>query len=61
MRRRFLIAVPLLMSGGLALAADVDCRNPLDQASMNVCAERDFKVSDRKLNETYRALSAKTS
>jgi uncharacterized protein YecT (DUF1311 family) len=61
MRRRFLIAVPLLISGGLALAADVDCRNPLDQASMNICADRDFKVADRKLNETYRALSAKTS
>jgi uncharacterized protein YecT (DUF1311 family) len=61
MHQRLLFATLLLLSNSATLAADIDCKNPADQTSMNICADRDFKAADKKLNETYRALSAKTS
>ena len=63
MRRPLLLALAVapLMASGLAHAADVDCKNPADQTSMNICADRDLKAANGKLNETWRALLDKTS
>ncbi|MGF6756170.1 uncharacterized protein YecT (DUF1311 family) [Paraburkholderia sp. GAS42] len=61
MHRHCLAAIVLLFTSASAVAADIDCKNPMNQASMNMCASRDFKASDKKLNETYRALSTKSS
>ncbi len=55
-----LLLFSLLASHG-ALAQDIDCDNALDQASMNFCADRDFKAFDEKLNETYVALEKNVS
>ena len=63
MRRHLLLALAMtpLMASGLARAADVDCKNPVDQTSMNICANRDLQAANGKLNETWRALFDKTS
>ena len=47
----------LLLFVGGASAADVNCKDPVDQMSMNICAGRDYKSSDKKLNTAYQALS----
>jgi uncharacterized protein YecT (DUF1311 family) len=39
-----------------AFAADTDCKNPVDQTSMNICADKAFKASDKQLNDKYHAL-----
>ncbi len=49
------------VSGGAAFAQAVDCKNANDQLSMNVCAERDYKVADKALNDAYRKLMASVS
>lgn len=36
-----------------ALAQDIDCRNPMAQNTMNICADRDFQRADRMLNGVY--------
>ena len=45
--------VGVVISGVTAQA--LDCRNPVDQVSMNQCAERDFQAADRGLNAQYQA------
>jgi uncharacterized protein YecT (DUF1311 family) len=42
--------------GQSAFAADTDCKNPADQASMNMCADKTLKASDKQLNDKYHAL-----
>jgi uncharacterized protein YecT (DUF1311 family) len=42
--------------GQSALAADPNCKNPVDQASMNLCADKALKASDKQLNDKYHAL-----
>jgi uncharacterized protein YecT (DUF1311 family) len=44
-----------------AFAADADCKNPVDQASMNICADKALKASDKALNDKYHALSQGSS
>jgi uncharacterized protein YecT (DUF1311 family) len=39
-----------------AFAADTNCKNPVDQASMNLCADKALKASDKALNDKYHAL-----
>jgi uncharacterized protein YecT (DUF1311 family) len=39
-----------------AFAANVDCKNPVDQTSMNICADAALKASDKQLNDNYHAL-----
>jgi uncharacterized protein YecT (DUF1311 family) len=39
-----------------ALAAGTDCKNPVDQTSMNICADKALKASDKSLNDKYHAL-----
>jgi uncharacterized protein YecT (DUF1311 family) len=51
----------IMVSAGGASAAEPDCKNPQDQYSMNMCAARDYKISDAKLNGAYRALLAGVS
>jgi uncharacterized protein YecT (DUF1311 family) len=58
MHKSMLWAVWLAILGGPALAAGIDCKNAPDQLSLNVCADQDYKASDAKLNEAYRALLA---
>ncbi len=49
-----------LVAGG-AFAQGVDCKNPVDQTSMSVCASRRFQATDARMNVTYRALLARVS
>ena len=42
-------------------AQTVDCKDPQDQTSLNICADRSFQAADKALNATYRALIAKMS
>ncbi|MDB5780140.1 lysozyme inhibitor LprI family protein [Caballeronia mineralivorans] len=53
--------LPLLIASSAAYAGKLDCKNASDQLRLDECAGKDFKASDAKLNEVYRALSAKTS
>ncbi len=39
-----------------AFAADIDCKNPVGQTSINICADKAFKASDKQLNEKYHEL-----
>jgi len=48
---RILIAAALF--AGAASAQDLDCKNPRDQHSMNICAQRDFETADGALNGVY--------
>jgi uncharacterized protein YecT (DUF1311 family) len=48
MRRSMFWVVPLVILGGPAFADDTDCKNPPDQTTMNICADRDYKASDKK-------------
>jgi uncharacterized protein YecT (DUF1311 family) len=47
--------VVLAFSSG-AFAADTDCKNPVDQTSIDICADKAFKASDKQLNDKYHAL-----
>jgi uncharacterized protein YecT (DUF1311 family) len=50
---RFLFAVAACaFFAGQAFAAD-ECRDPQDQNTMNICAERDFQAADGELNKAY--------
>ena len=62
-RRRFAssFVLPLLVVSGPASAADVDCTDPADQMTMNICADHDLKASDKMLNAAYQALLKKLS
>jgi uncharacterized protein YecT (DUF1311 family) len=42
--------------GQSAFGADTDCKNPVDQTSMNICAGKALKASDKQLNDKYHAL-----
>jgi uncharacterized protein YecT (DUF1311 family) len=49
----------LAMAAALLSAQEPDCRDPQDQSSMNICADRDFRTADAELNRTYqRAVAA---
>jgi len=58
---RFGIILLLSLVSSAAYAQKLDCKNASDQLTLNECADKDFKASDAKLNEVYRALSSKTS
>ena len=49
------------MLGLLALAAGepaLDCTDPQDQSSMNICAHRDFQAADAAMNAEWRKAAA---
>jgi len=54
MLRSLLLALPLVLVA--ASAADIDCRNAMDQNTMNMCADKDYQAADKKLNELYAKL-----
>ncbi len=61
MKRLLLV---MLLTVGTAFGAgaqDNDCENASDQATLNRCAERSYRASDARLNETYRALEQRVS
>ncbi len=52
--RTMVLAMGFVLLAGPALAGDdLDCKNPMDQQSMNFCAEKDFQAADKKLNAIY--------
>lgn len=42
----------------LAQAGSPECRNPMDQQTLNRCAGEEFEVADRALNAAYARLMA---
>jgi uncharacterized protein YecT (DUF1311 family) len=61
MRGAIIWAAALMILSQPVFAQEVDCKNPPDQLTMNTCAEKDYKASDKKLNDTYHALMAAIS
>ena len=55
---RYLAAAALLAAA--ASAQTLDCREPVDQHTMNKCAWRDFDVADKNLNTVYRRVMQAT-
>jgi uncharacterized protein YecT (DUF1311 family) len=55
------IATSLLLTTHTAFAAQPNCANATDQATLTQCANISLKASDAKLNQTFRALQAKVS
>ena len=56
MKLPFLSAVLITLACATAAhAADV-CADPQDQATMNQCADKDFKAADAELNAQYRKI-----
>ena len=51
MIRSLLLALPLVLFA--ASGADRDCNNPMDQSTMNICADKDYRAADKKLNDVY--------
>jgi uncharacterized protein YecT (DUF1311 family) len=51
----------LLLTTNATFAAQPNCSNATDQATLNQCANTNLKASDAKLNQTFRALLAKVS
>jgi uncharacterized protein YecT (DUF1311 family) len=57
-----LIGVTLVsasMFAANAMAAEEDCKNPVSQIAMNVCAGKDYQREDATLNKLYKELVAK--
>jgi uncharacterized protein YecT (DUF1311 family) len=52
MMRLLLAAAACACLAGQAFAAD-DCRDPMNQSTMNMCAQRDFEAADGELNKVY--------
>lgn len=47
-------AILTMVSGILPTRAqEIDCTDPQDQTSMNICAYRDWEAADRELNEVW--------
>ena len=58
---RVLIALGcLLWTPGRSAAAGEDCRNPMDQTTMNICADQASRAADQVLNQTYGQVLART-
>ncbi len=41
--------------------SQVNCASPETTRDMNICADREYRAADRKLNQTYQALKSKLS
>jgi uncharacterized protein YecT (DUF1311 family) len=53
--KRALILAGLVFAAP-APAGDIDCNRALSQSAMNICADRDYRASDARLNATYTKL-----
>jgi uncharacterized protein YecT (DUF1311 family) len=56
MIRSFILAIPLVLVAAAAAAADIDCKNAMDQNTMNMCADKDYQAADKRLNDVYAKL-----
>lgn len=54
-----LTLVSASMFAASAMAAEEDCKNPVSQMAMNVCAGKDYQREDATLNKRYKELVAK--
>jgi uncharacterized protein YecT (DUF1311 family) len=52
MLRSALIGFILIAGTSVASAAD-ECASPMDQTTMNICADKSYKEADRALNAQY--------
>jgi uncharacterized protein YecT (DUF1311 family) len=57
---RLALTFAALVFAAPALAQDYDCQNALSQSAMNICADRDYRAADAKLNAAYAKLMAVT-
>jgi uncharacterized protein YecT (DUF1311 family) len=55
------VVTTFLLASHSVFAAQPDCANATDQATLTQCASNSLKASDAKLNQTFRALQAKIS
>ncbi|MBV7483876.1 lysozyme inhibitor LprI family protein [Bordetella sp. BOR01] len=53
------LGLALLAHGAQAQAAQPDCANAQDQASMSACAAADYKKADAALNAAYKQAAAR--
>ncbi len=56
MNKFFLVTtaiLPMIFCAAPTHAQDVDCTDPQDQTSMNICAYRDWEAADRELNAVW--------
>ena len=58
MRRFWMCAAVLAAVFGAAQAESAECRDPMDQNTMNRCADEDFQVADKALNDMYKKVVA---
>ena len=45
--------ISLMMAAALMGGQDVDCTDPQDQSSMNICAHRSYQEADAELNRVW--------
>jgi uncharacterized protein YecT (DUF1311 family) len=52
------LAFAAILFATAAAADDIDCHKAMTQSAMNICADRDFRAADAKLNAAYAKLMA---
>ena len=61
MVRSLLLAIALIAFAVPAHAGDadgIDCKNAMVQRDLNICADKDYQVADKKLNAVYAKITA---
>ena len=58
MIRTFILALPLVLLAAPAAAGGINCSKAVVQMDLNTCADQEYHVWDKKLNDAYRAASA---
>ena len=53
-----ILTAMLLQASAQAAQPKVDCKEPMTQMAMNICAGRDYEAADRKLNAVWKKVSA---
>ena len=53
-----ILTAMLLQASEQAAQPKVDCKEPMTQMAMNICAGRDYEAADRKLNAVWKKVSA---
>ena len=52
-----ILSALLLLSSPQANEPEVDCKDPMTQMAMNVCAGREYQAADRELNAVWKKAS----
>jgi len=55
---KFAMLLTATLLAAPAAAQDVDCKNPITQMDMNICAGNDYQAADKMLNSAYAKLIA---